>query len=113
MKLNRRSFIQAVGAALLPIVPRLQKALSILPGNLGEKLYLALYTQGPNGTVKEASYKRYSRVAVKPSDECWTVEGEFPVTIPSGTRIAARHQSDESDATDRKIDLLLIGVNLD
>lgn len=35
--------------------------------------------------------------------------GPFPVTIPSGTRLSARAQCSTNDATDRLIDVLLIG----
>ena len=34
----------------------------------------------------------------------------FPVDIPTGTRIAARTQSDTTDATDRLLDVVVIGV---
>lgn len=38
--------------------------------------------------------------------------GPFPLTIPSGTRIAARAQSSITDAVDRLFDIVLYGVSL-
>ncbi len=39
-----------------------------------------------------------------------SIMGPFPINIPSGTRLSAQAQSNETDATDRVLDLMIYGV---